>query len=418
MMKWGALGRGLALAEMDDAVLSAIQPNLGKAKRVLLLPPDITRVHSRAGLITRMLFDHFTNAGARVEVMPALGTHLPMSEDEMDLMFENIPHDCFLVHDWRNDVETVGEIPASFVREVSGGSVDYPIAVQLNRRLLSGEYDAIYAIGQVVPHEVAGLSSFSKHIFVGCGGAEMINRTHFLGASVGAENIMGQRNNPVRAVLDRAQAEFADQLPIWYFMTVVGANAGAHQVNGLYFGRTEAFDEAAKLCVQLNIDRVDHPIQKCVVYLDPQEYRSTWLGNKSVYRTRMALAQGAELLVLAPGVHTFGEDAENGRLIRKYGYKGRETVLQCVRENEDLAKNLSVAAHLIHGSSDGKFSITYAVDLNNMDMSEIEAVGYRAARYVDLAKKYNPQTMRPGFQDVDGEEIYYIDNPGLGLWSI
>ncbi len=418
MMKWGALGKGLTVAEIEQAVLTAIEPMLGSAKRVLLLPPDITRVHSRAGLITRMLYIAFTEAGASCDVMPALGSHLPMTEEEMDKMFEGIPHDRFLKHDWRNGVAALGEIPSDFVREVSGGAVEFSICVQLNRRLLSGEYDAIYAIGQVVPHEVAGLSSYSKHIFVGCGGSEMINRTHFLGASVGAENIMGKQLNPVRAVLSRAQAEFADALPIEYFMTVIGSSAGEHQVNGLYFGRGDAFDEAAKLCVQLNIDKVERPIQKCVVYLDPEEYRSTWVGNKAVYRTRMALAPDAELIVLAGGVRMFGEDEENGRLIRKYGYRGREYVLGCIRDCEDLAANLSVAAHLIHGSSDGAFSIAYAVDPDNMPLSEIDAIGYRALDYGETARRYDPGRLAQGFQTVGGEEIFFVANPGLGLWSV
>lgn len=418
MKKWGALGIGLSLAEMDEAVAESIAPVLGKAKKVLLLPPDITRVHSRAGILTQMLYKRLTDSGAHCDVMPALGTHLPVTEDEMDAMFGFIPHDCFITHDWRNDVVTLGEIPADFVREASGGMVEYPISVQLNRRIVSGEYDAMYAIGQVVPHEVAGLSSFSKHIFVGCGGSDMINRTHFLGASVGAENIMGKRDNAVRAVLDRAQREFADSFPLEYFMTVVGPQAGPNLVNGLYFGRADAFDEAANMCVQLNINRVEKPIGKCVVWLDPEEYRSTWLGNKAVYRTRMALAKGAELLVLAPGVRMFGEDEVNGRLIRKYGYKGREYVLECARGNADIGENLSVAAHLIHGSSDGQFSITYAVDPASMPLSEIEAVGYDAVSYAEAAARYNPESLMQGFQTVDGEEIFFIANPGLGLWSV
>ena len=418
MKKWGALGIGLSLAEMDEAVAECIAPVISTAKKVLLLPPDITRIHSRAGLLTQMLYKRFTDAGVECDLMPALGTHLPMTEEEIYTMFSFIPPEKFIVHDWRNDVVTLGEIPADFVREVSGGAVEYPISVQVNKLLVSGKYDAIYVTGQVVPHEVAGLSSFSKHIFVGCGGLDMINRTHFLGASVGAENIMGRRDNAVRAVFDRAQKEFADALPIEYFMTVVGPQAGPHQVNGLYFGRAEAFDEAAKMCTALNINRVEKPIQKCVVWLDPEEYRSTWLGNKSVYRTRMALAKGAELLVLAPGVRMFGEDAENGRLIRKYGYKGREYVLDCVRDNADISENLSVAAHLIHGSSDEQFHITYAVDPANMPFSEIEAVGYKAAAYNDAAAKYDPKALQPGFQTVNGEEIFFIANPGLGLWSV
>jgi hypothetical protein len=83
---------------------------------------------------------------------------------------------------------------------------------------------------------------------------------------------------------------------------------------------------------------------------------STWLGNKAVYRTRMAMADGGELIILAPGVKEFGEDHEIDRLIRKYGYRGTPATLAAVKANEELRNNLSAAAHLIHGSSEGRFN--------------------------------------------------------------
>ena len=157
-------------------------------------------------------------------------------------------------------------------------------------------------------------------------------------------------------------------------------------------------------------------LQKCVVYLDPVEFRSTWLGNKAIYRTRMAMADGGELIVLAPGVEKFGEDAECDRLIRKYGYRGRLNTLEAFRkeENSDLRENMGAAAHLIHGSSDGRFAVTYAVKA--ISRAEIESVGYRSADYDELAAKYDPERLSPGFKTVGGEEIYYIPNPALGLW--
>ncbi|MBQ3865182.1 MAG: DUF2088 domain-containing protein [Clostridia bacterium] len=412
-------GKGLGGNEFREAALSSVQDELGSVRKVLLIPPDITRIHSRAGLLTEWYYDAFTGSGAEVDILPALGSHLKMSGEELRQMFgDRIPLDRFIAHNWRTDVETLGSIEQSVIEELSEGKLHYDISVQLNRRLLDPAYDLILCIGQVVPHEVAGLSSYSKHIFVGCGGSEMINRTHFLGAVYGTERILGVKDTPVRKVFDLAQKRYADPLPLYYCMTVIGRDAEAGAVNGLFIGKgTEAFDKASALAQELNIDYLDKPIHKAVVYLQKDEYRSTWVGNKAVYRTRMALADGARLLVLAPGVRTFGEDPENDKLIRKYGYYGREHTLQMVEENQDLADNLSSAAHLIHGSSDGRFAITYAVDESLMPKKDIESVGFAAADVAPLLEKYNPEHLQDGWNTMpDGEEIFFIRNPSLGLW--
>lgn len=414
-------GRGLYGQELKDIALASVQEELKTAKRVLLIPPDITRIHSRAGLLTNLYYEAFTQNGAFVEILPALGSHLKMTEEELTQMFgSSIPKERFIAHNWRTDVETAGEIEKDTIETLSEGKLHYAVKVQLNRRLLKENYDLMLCIGQVVPHEVAGLSSYSKHIFVGCGGSEMIHRTHFLGAVYGTERILGVKDNPVRKVFDLAQEKYADPLPLYYCMTVIGRDADKDGVNGLFIGKgKEAFAKASELAQELNIDYLDRPIQKAVVYLQKDEYRSTWVGNKAVYRTRMALADGAELLVLAPGVRTFGEDEENDRLLRKYGYRGRDYTLKMVEENEDLAQNLSSAAHLIHGSSDDRFHITYAVDEEIMPKKVMESVGFSAMDIQTALECYNPNTLQDGWNTLpDGEEIFFIRNPSLGLWMV
>jgi hypothetical protein len=160
---------------------------------------------------------------------------------------------------------------------------------------------------------------------------------------------------------------------------------------------------------------LDAPLQKAVVYLDPAEYKSTWLGNKSIYRTRMAMADSGELIVLAPGLVEFGEDREIDRLIRKYGYVGTERVLSLVDQNEDLRANLSAAAHLIHGSSEGRFRVTYCP--GGLSRQEIEAAGFAYGDLAQMMKKYDPQKRTDGFHAIDGQEVFFISNPGLGLWA-
>jgi nickel-dependent lactate racemase len=401
-------------AEVKTALFSALE-KLGPRKKVLAVPPDFTRMHSQSGVLTEMAWQFYGDN--LTDVLPALGTHKPMSDKEIAAMYGTTPRGLFRVHDWRNDVVTLGEVPGSFMYEVSEGKLDYTWPAQVNKLLRDGGHDLILSIGQVVPHEVVGMANYNKNIFVGTGGSIGIHRSHFLGAVFGMERMMGRADTPVRRVLNYASDHFAKNLPIVYVQTVVGKNAAGNLViRGLYIGDdVECFELAAALSLKVNFMMMDREIKKAVVFLDPHEFRSTWLGNKSVYRTRMALADGAELIVLAPGVHEFGEDAAIDVLIRKYGYCGTPRTLELVKEDPALAGNLSAAAHLIHGSSEGRFTIRYCP--GHLTREEIESVHFAYGDLKEYTAKYNPETLKDGWNIVDGEEIFYISNPGLGLWA-
>lgn len=410
---------GSATTEMSPsdvrAGLFSALDKLGKRKKVLAVPPDFTRMHSQSGVLTEMAWDYYGEN--LVDVLPALGTHKGMTDEEISIMFGKTPRNLFRVHDWRNDIVTLGEVPSEFMYEVSEGKLDYTWPAQVNKLLRDGGHDLILSIGQVVPHEVVGMANYNKNIFVGTGGSMGIHRSHFLGAVYGMERMMGRADTPVRRVLNYASDHFAQNLPIVYVQTVVSKNdAGELVIRGMYIGDdVECFVLAAELSLKVNFKMMDREIKKAVVFLDPHEFRSTWLGNKSVYRTRMALADNAELIVLAPGVHEFGEDAAIDKLIRKYGYCGTPKTLEAVKEDPALAGNLSAAAHLIHGSSEGRFTIRYCP--GHLTREEIESVHYEYGDLAEALKKYNPETLEDGWNTVDGEEIFYISNPGLGLWA-
>jgi len=401
--------------DVRDALFSSLD-RLGDKGRVIAVPPDFTRYHSQSGILTEMIWEYY---GKRLtDILPATGTHVPMTSKEIEIMFGHVPENLFRIHDWKNGSVTLGEVPKDYVREVSGGIVDFSIPVQLDRMLCSGSYDLILSIGQIVPHEVIGIAGYNKNIFVGTGGAEAINRTHFLGAAYGMERMMGRADTPVRKVLNYASEHCAAHLPVVYVLTVVGKNdKGDLVIRGIFIGDdTECFHRASELSLKVNFELLDTPIRKAVVYLDPSEFKSTWLCNKSIYRTRMALADGAELIVLAPGLERFGEDEEIDRLIRKYGYAGTTTVLDGVRSQEDLRQSLMTAAHLIHGSSEGRFTITYCP--GGLSQREIEGVHYAHADLQTMMEKYDPAVLADGFNTMDnGEEIFYISNPALGLWA-
>jgi nickel-dependent lactate racemase len=389
----------------------------GPLRRVLILPPDMTRLHSWAGFLTCELFEQL-HRQAEIAILPAVGTHLPMSGDELTHMFPGLPHSAFHAHDWRHGVTQLGEVPASLVHEVSEGKLDFSIKVELDRLFLDSKWDAILSVGQLVPHEVIGIANHAKNVFVGVGGSDLINKSHWLGAVYGIERIMGRANTPVRAVLDYASEHLARHLPIVYLLTVRARDTQGNLVTrGLYAGDDRAcFVRGAELCRQVNLDRLERAPRKVVVYLDPLEYKSTWLGNKAIYRTRMAIADAGELIVLAPGVRTFGEDATIDRLIRRFGYRGTPVTLEKVRTEPELAANLSAAAHLIHGSSEGRFTVTYCP--GQLTRAEIEGVGFRYGDLSAMRRRYDPQRLCDGWNRLaDGEEVYFISNPALGLWG-
>jgi nickel-dependent lactate racemase len=389
---------------------------LGPRRRVLVIPPDFTRFHSQAGVLTRLVYDYYGDRLA--DVLPALGTHSPMTPAQIAEMFAGVPASLFRVHNWRTGVTTVGEVPAAFVREVSEGAVDFAWPAQLANLIWTGKHDLILSIGQVVPHEVIGMANYNKNIFIGTGGAEGINKSHFVGAAYGMERMMGRADTPVRRMLNYAGEKFTSHLPIVYVHTVVSRDEqGKLQVRGLFIGDDlSAFTKAAELSLKVNFEMLDEPLKKVVVYLDPGEFKSTWLGNKSIYRTRMAMADGGELVVLAPGLKEFGEDPEIDRLIRKYGYRGTPATLAATRANGELRENLSAAAHLIHGSSEGRFSMTYCP--GQLTRAEIESVGFKYADLAATMRRYNPAALKDGWNTLpDGERIFYISNPALGLWA-
>lgn len=402
-------------AEIREALYSALE-KLGVKNKVLAIPPDFTRFYSRAGELTRFAYDYYKEK--MTDILPALGTHFAMSEKEIEEMFGDVPKSLFRVHKWKEELVTLGEVPSEFLQEVSDGKVNYSWPAQVNKLLVDGKFDLILSLGQVVPHEVVGMANYNKNIFVGTGGREGINKSHFLGAVYGMERMMGRADTPVRKVLNYASDNFAGHLPIVYVQTVIGRDENNKLVmRGLYIGDDyECFRLAAELSLKVNFTMLAKPLDKVVVYLEPGEFKSTWLGNKSIYRTRMAIADGGELIVLAPGLKEFGEDKEIDRLIRKYGYVTTPEVLNFVKENDDLKTNLSAAAHLIHGSSENRFKITYCP--GHITKEEIESVNFCYGDLVEMMKKYNPLTLKDGFNELkNGESVFYISNPALGLWA-
>jgi nickel-dependent lactate racemase len=438
------LSEGGAASDFTDAeidslfsrVLSQVCAELGKVSSVLLIPPDITRFHSRAGFLTGIAYRDLTKAGIAVKVLPALGTHIPLTAAECERMFPNVPQSVFLIHDWRNDVVELARIKRDWVEKTTEGAVSYDWPVQVNKALRDGGFDLIVSLGQVVPHEVIGMANHAKNLFVGTGGKEAIDKSHFAGAAFGMEKMMGRTDTPVRAMFDEGLRLSSGMLPpLLYALTVISARSeteaaasgkpglpckpGSLAMRGLFcgFGRS-CFEQAAALARQVNVDLLDEPIHKAVVYLEPEEFRTTWLGNKAVYRTRMAMADKGELLIIAPGLERFGEDLGIDALIRKHGYRPSKVIKEKVGKDPELANSLSAAAHMIHGSSEGRFTVRYCPG-PGLSRQEIESAGFEWGSIGEAMARYDVHKLATGWNTgADGERFFFVPNPALGLWAL
>jgi len=388
-----------------------------KPKRVLLLPPDITRMHSGAGRLTELLYHQFADK-ADVHVIPTLGQHVPHTLKENRAMFGSIPNGRIHAHDWRDGCVRVGEVPADFVREATGGKAEWALPITLNRMLMEEQWDLVINVGHVVPHEVLGFANHNKNYFIGLGGKDLICASHMAAATCGIENNLGALITPVRACFNKAEDDYLGRLSDFYVQIVMARDAANSLVAaGLYVGDDlETYLEAARQSRELNITIFDQPLPKIVCMMQADEFHSTWVANKSVYRTRMALADGGELLVIAPGLRRFGEQPEVDALIRKYGYAGTERVKALYRANADMQDLAHAAAHLIHGSSEGRFTVRYAP--GHLSREEIESVHFAYADLNETLDRYRPEALKDGWHRLpDGEEFYFIQTPSAGLWA-
>jgi len=413
----GASLTDVQIQEVVDRLISEARIRINRdLKRVLLLPPDLTRAHSHSGKITELLYKALPDA--EIAVIPTLGQHVPHTEEENRWMFGSIPNSKIFAHDWRNGVTHLGAVPASVVKETTGGKADWEIPVDLNSMLIDQQWDLVINIGHVVPHEVLGFANHNKNYFIGLGGKETICASHIAAAVYGIENNLGCLITPLRACYNWAEDNLLGHIPDVYLQIVMQRDERNKLViSGLYVGDDlDTYLRAARRSREQNITTFPNPVKKIVAVMQADEFRATWVANKAVYRTRMAIADGGELLIIAPGVERFGEQPEVDALIRKHGYKGTDHTLALYKTEADMQEIPHGVAHLIHGSTEGRFTIRYAP--GHLTRAEIEKVGYEFADVAEMQARYSPDKMKEGWNTMpDGEEVFYISTPSAGLWS-
>ncbi len=323
-----------------------------RGKKVLLIVPDSTR-SCPLGTVFKEVYRQIGRETAALDVMIALGTHAPMSEEAMCERLE-ISQDerkslyagvALINHEWDNPeaLRQVGTLTADEISGLSGGLFSMEVKVDINKRLF--DYDELLIIGPVFPHEVVGFSGGNKYLFPGVAGPEILNFFHWLGAVVTNPMIIGHKWTPVRRVVDRAAA----LIPIKKRCLCMVVEKGG--LAGLFAGTPEqAWDEASELSRKLHITYKKHPFHT-VLSCAPQMYDELWVGGKCMYKLEPVVADGGELIIYAPHIHEIS--VVHGKLIEELGYHCRDYFLGQWERFKDYP--WGVIAHSTHVRGIGKY---------------------------------------------------------------
>ena len=403
--------------EIADVIAKTCRAEDCRGQRLLLIVPDGTRT-APVGLLFQTLFQQIGPAAKALDVLIALGTHQPMSEEAICERLEISPEERrstysrvrFYNHEWNNPaaLQRIGTIPAREIEELSGGLFSMDVPVEVNKRVF--EYDRIIIIGPVFPHEVVGFSGGNKYLFPGVGGPEILNFFHWLGGVVTNPMIIGSKWTPVRRVVDRAGA-----------MVNVDKRCLAMVVRpdkslaGLFGGTPEAaWDAASELSRELHIVYKERPFHTVVSVL-PKMYDELWVGGKGMYKLEPVIADGGELIIYAP--HITEVCVSHSKTITEVGYHCRDYFLK----QWERFKNYpwGVLAHCTHVRGIGTFEngveqcrvqVTLATGISR-DVCQRINLGYRDPASIDPESFANREEEGVLLVRKAGEMLYRLKNP-------
>lgn len=403
----------VTLDQVRQLVAQACPAANYRGKKVLLIIPDSTRT-APIGMMFQALFEELGGTTAAFDILVALGTHPPMSDDAICQRLEITPEAWrsryskvrFFNHEWDNPqaLRSLGMIPAEEIRQLSGGLFSMDVPVSINARVF--DYDELIIVGPVFPHEVVGMSGGNKYLFPGVSGPDILNFFHWLGAVVTNMEIIGNANTPVRAVVDRAGAMVP--VPRKCF-ALVAKGSGAV---GVFAGTPEgAWARASVLSAQHHIvwkDRTFHTILSCASPM----YDELWVGAKAMYKLEPVLAEGGELIIYAP--HLKEVSVVHGRFIRQVGYHCRDYFLKQWDRFQHLP--WGTLAHCTHVFGGGTYEngvetprarVTLATGIPESVCREIN-LGYRDWR-----------TLRPeDFAGREHEGVLLVPKAGEQLYKL
>jgi lactate racemase len=411
-----AAGTSLDTAAVEKVIAQACPVDKYQGKKILLIVPDSTRT-APVGLVFKKLHDRLAPVTLALDVIVALGTHPPMTEEaichrlEITLEERNSTYKRvkFFNHEWDHPaaLKDLGVIPAAEIAKLSDGLFSMDVRVNVNRLLF--EYDQVIIVGPVFPHEVVGFSGGNKYLFPGVAGAEILNFFHWLGAVITNPMIIGNKWTPVRKVVDRAGA-MVSVSKLCFCLVVKGEEFG-----GIFAGTPEeAWDRASEHSRQMHITYKEHPY-KLILSCAPLMYDELWVGGKCMYKLEPVLADDGELIIYAPHIHEIS--VVHGKLIRKIGYHCRDYFLKQWDKFKD--EPWGILAHSTHVRGIGKFEngvekcrarVTLATGIPKEVCEEIN-LGYRdpaTIRVEDFANRENEGVLLVPHA---GEMLYQLREP-------
>jgi nickel-dependent lactate racemase len=403
-------------AQVRETIVSACEAIKPTGKRILAIIPDHTRT-CPLPMFLRELYDVVGRQAKKLDFLVALGTHPPMSNDQIDHLLgvqpgqrsEVFPNVDVFNHHWKdpNALRHIGTLPAGKIAEISEGRFSMDVEVTVNKLVF--DYDAVVIVGPVFPHEVVGFSGGCKYFFPGVSGPELLNFFHWLGAVITNPKIIGTKYTPVRAVVDAA-GDMIGTDKFAFCMVVRG-----EELAGLYFGTPKvAWSAAADLSDKIHVQYVDKPF-KSVLSRAPKMYDDIWTGGKCMYKLECVVADGGELIIYAP--HITEISVAHGQLIQEIGYHTRDYFLT----QWDKFKHYpwGVLAHSTHvrgiGSMIGgverpRVQVTLATQIPEKICRQIN-LGYRDPASIKIEDWQGKEADGKLYVPKAGEMLYKLKNP-------
>lgn len=404
----------LSDADVAQQVCNALPAADYQGKRVLLIIPDATR-SAPVGLMFKTIFNRIAGVAQTLDVLVALGTHPPMSEEAICQRLEISPEQRrtrytrvrLFNHEWNNPsaLTEVGTLPASDIAELTGGLFSMDVPVEINQRVF--DYDQVIIVGPVFPHEVVGFSGGNKYLFPGVGGPKILNFFHWLGAVCTNPMIIGNKWTPVRKVVDRAGALV--KVDKRCFAMVVAPDK---TLAGLFFGTPEsAWDAASELSREVHVTRVPQPFNT-VLSCAPAMYDELWVAGKCMYKLEPVVADGGELIIYAPHVKEIS--VTHGALIEEIGYHCRDYFLK----QWDRFKEYpwGVLAHSTHVRGIGTFD--NGVERCRIRVTLATGIPEATCHRINLGYR-DPDSIRiEDFSHREAESILHVPKAGEMLYQL
>jgi len=389
-------------------------PGLYDKKRVLVLTPDATRT-CPLPMVIRSVREVIGERCTKLDFMVALGTHSPLPEKELLALYGISPRQRrelfggsdFFNHRWDlpETFVRIGQLAANEIAEFSGGLLRESVPIEINKKIF--DYELILILGPVFPHEVVGFSGGAKYLFPGISGGPFLHAFHWLGALVTCSGIIGNKDTPVRSVINRARQKI--QVPVHCLSMVVG---GKNELRGFYAGDVEnSWSAAADLSAQIHIVKKEKPF-RVVFGRAPEMYDEIWVGGKVAYKLEQVVADGGRLIIYAP--HISEVSRTWGKYIHKIGYHVRDYFLAQMGRFKEIP--LGVLAHSTHVRGTGRFQD--GIEMPRIEVVLATSIPRATCEQINLGYLDPAEIELSEYRNREDEGILFVDHAGETLYRL